>query len=828
MDDDPGSTAGHRSAVPSYLTRFIGREREAEILVGLLADPEVRWVTLTGPGGVGKTRLAIESIAQLRAARADVPPIASFVPLFGIANIQQALNGIARELDGTAHDTDPLVTIRNVADGRRLYLLLDNADGLASASAELAALLHLPGCEQLTLVVTSRTPFDYVGEHLLPVNPLPLPDLVADSPTNLRTNPAVSLFLDRARAARSDLSFNDREIATIATICRRLDGLPLAVELTASRLRQLSLTTIAARLEESRFSLDGATVPHELPGHVALRDSIASSFDLLDEAEREFLLRLSVFTGGVSLETGRRMAAGYNADHGYPFADGYGLKPGAYLYFDEDQTTDSPEVQARGYDLEPLQLDPEATLERLVNQSLLQRTFDSDGETRYQFLETINEFARAELAASGGLEAANHARMRVIMALAEAAHEGLWVGHRRVVPIERLDAELTNLRPTLEWMLDQGDDAADLMVRGADLLATYFRMRGMLPEAVSWLTRALALNGAKPYRRINGLNQLGFAHWMCGEDDRARQVLHESLDLVSGRDYPSPEARCRFYLALVAWRGGPEAAMEAVGHLQEALRLFPIWDDGIGIGVCKLALGEVVRTSGDSAGATRLFEEALEQFDRDDYAWGTATALWFLGEAARADGDERRAADFMARGLTAYQQTGDRLGVAGCVGGIAALLAARQDWAMAARFFGAASSLREYTSSFLPPTHESDHETIATLVVQTIGPDEFLAGRNGDHAATVAEALRIAKAIAAGKSTAAVPFINVKKPTRARRQVLALLLEGKDIKEIAAALNRGVSTVYRHRDELLEAYGCQTVEELRRKFKLSGQPSDEA
>jgi len=828
MDVQSDGKAGRVPAVPSYLTRFIGRERELVMLLERLVDPSVRWITLTGPGGVGKTRLAIEAVNRERSSDPESAPRSFFVPLFGISDPRLALDTIARRLDPAANDADPLVTIRAAVRGERLILLLDNADGLTHWSHELEALLLLPGCERLTLLCTSRIPFNHIAEHLLMVQPLPLPDGNPASRDEFLTSPAVSLFVDRANAARIDLRLTEDDLELIVAICRRMDGLPLAIELTASKLRQLSLPTVAARVRESPFSVDDSIAPHSLPGHVALRESIASSFALLEPDEREFLLRLSVFTGGISLESARRMAAGFDASRGYPFADGYELgEIFGFKHTGDPGLTALPAWRARKLDLTPLALDPEAALHRLVDRSLLQRTFEPDGTLRFQFLETINEYAREQLEASGELDAANNARMAILLALVEAAGEAYWSAHHKIVTYDRLDDELTNLRLTLEWLIGQGNLTADLAVHLADYLLVYFQMRGLLPEGIDWMNRALANEGENPMFRMGALTQLGFSYWMVGENDLAEERLLESLSLMAGAGLPSHEGRCRFYLALVAWRRGPKAAAEALGHLQEALRLFAVWDDGIGQGVCKLALGEVVRTAGDSATSTRLFEEALALFVNAAYAWGGATARWFLGEAARAAGDERGAATYLAAGLEEYRQIGDRLGMAGCLAGIAALLAARQEWAMAARFFGSASSLREHTSSFLPPTHESDHETVATMVVQTIGPAEFRAGRNGDHAATVAEALRVAKAMAAGRSIESVPFVNVKGLSRPRRQVLLLVAEGKDVKEIASILKRGLSTVYRHIDALMEDFDCQSIEELRQKAILIARPSDE-
>ena len=819
MDGRLDDRVDERLATHSFLTRFIGREREIATLTNLLGDPAVRWITLTGPGGVGKTRLALESIRRSEAGNDTGAFRFRFVSLFGVRGAGMAFEAIARGLDSEASDLDPLATIRNVVNGQRVVILLDNADGLTNAGNELARLLEWPECEHVTIVTTSRTPFNQAGEYLLQVKPLSLPPASANSATAMRESSAVQLFLDRARAARIDLELTDDDLPSIVTICRRLDGLPLAIELTAGRLRRLSLPVISARLDESRFSLDAIDPQHSLPGHLGLRNSIASSFDLLADPEREFLLRLSVFPGGISLESARRMAAGYDPETGYPFAAGYGI-----IGYDAERIThplrDSPVLQHSNVALDPIDIDPAETLDLLVDHSLLQRVFEDDGTPRFQFLETINEFALTELAATGDLRAVLHLRMTILLALAEAANERFWASHRAGVPIRRVDAELTNIRAVFDWLFDQGEPAGDVHLRLSESLLFYFQMRGLLSEAIGLINRALSVPGSNNLRRYSALTTRGFAYWMIGENDAAERSLLEALDLSQSSDYPGYEARIHFYLALVAWRKGAEYGLEAVGHLMRGQELFARWDDQIGIGVCLLALGEVERLSGGIEPSIERFNHALACFESAGYRWGIATAQWFLGEAERAVGNERSAAEHLRLGLLEYQANGDRLGMAGCLAGIGALLAARKEWGPAGRFFGAATVLKANTHSVLPPTHEAEHALIADLVIHSNGSDDFDAGRVADPETIVNEALEVIRAIEDGRDLGGDEAFGQRRFSRPRREVLIQVAGGKDAKEIAKALNRSLSTVYYHLDGLMKDLDCTTQEELLTKAQV--------
>jgi tetratricopeptide (TPR) repeat protein len=409
--------------------------------------------------------------------------------------------------------------------------------------------------------------------------------------------------------------------------------------------------------------------------------------------------------------------------------------------------------------------------------------------------------------------------------LVDIAAEGMWTKHRFVLGTEHLDAELANIRLALTWLLEQGPDAAEVSMRLADVATFYFRMRGMLPEGIAWVKRALALTDEPSYRYNITLASLGFNLWMVGELDEAEDVLLRARDLVSATTIRSHIAATHFYLALVYWRRGPEYVTQIIQNLETAREIFASWDDHIGLGVTGLAMAEVARAAGDPQMALQLLLQARVDMDEWKYDWGAATTEWFIGEVYRHLDDEVRAAHHLAAGLKAYEETGDRLGMSGCIGGIAALLAARQEWGLAARFFGAASVLRERTQSILPPTHQIDHDRIAEIVFTMIGTEEYLRGRADDQEFAVSEALRIARALETGSPIVADLLAPTKGYSRARQQVLVQLAQGKEVKQISHALNRGVSTIYRHIDAMMEDLNCKSIDELRERAKLVARPA---
>jgi predicted ATPase len=419
------------SNLPVELTSFVGREQEARAVRGLLQRGDTRLVTLTGPGGVGKTRLAFHVAAQTLSEFADGVVA---VPLAPVVDREGAVTAIRRALGRDEQGRGSLAdTIAELA-GKELLLLLDNCEHLADAAPIVAELLR--GCTRLRILTTSRASLRVSGEQEFAVSPLPVPD-----PTRLPTMAAladyaaVALFVDRAKRIRPEFALTPDNAAAVATICARLDGLPLAVELAAARVKALPPRVLAERLGDAtgggslRLLTGGARDVAER--HQTLRDTIAWSHDLLSPAEQTLFRRLAVFAGGCVLEAAEHVAEGLGAR-------GWGLAE-----------TDSPSP----YPLAPIPPSVLDGLASLVDKSLLVQEDGPEGEARYVMLETIRAYAWERLTASGEEAALRRRHAAYYLALVEATGGLLFAGARKRA---RLAAEQGNVQAALRWLVQHG------------------------------------------------------------------------------------------------------------------------------------------------------------------------------------------------------------------------------------------------------------------------------------------------------------------------------------------------------------------------------------
>jgi predicted ATPase/DNA-binding SARP family transcriptional activator len=458
---DAAPTAAHsgprrRTALPALHTTFIGRERELDELHRLL--DRARLVTLTGPGGAGKTRLAGEAVAAWADTVADGVWMVELAPVTAEVEVPAAVLGALGVHDPGLLERrrgqpprEGMDRLLDLLGEREAILLLDNCEHLVAAAAELADRL-LAHCPRLRIVATSREPLAIAGEALAPVPPLPLPEPGA-TPEEALAHPAIELFADRAAAARPGFVVDEATVATVVDVCRRLDGLPLAIELAAARLRSMPLGTLAARLDD-RFRLLTGGSRTALPRHRTLRAVVDWSWDLLEEPERRFARRLAVLGGGI---------------------------------------TEEPAAAVAG--------DPDA-LERLTvlaDRSLLQPVPDAV-PARYRMLETIREYGLEKLEEAGELETTRTAHARWFAALAARAEPELR-GPRQHVWLRRLQADRDDLVSALRW-LAESRDAAGAFALAADLL-WFWLLSGAPAEARAWCELVAAAPGeADPHDRL--------------------------------------------------------------------------------------------------------------------------------------------------------------------------------------------------------------------------------------------------------------------------------------------------------------------------------------
>ncbi|HEX2036767.1 MAG TPA: tetratricopeptide repeat protein [Chloroflexota bacterium] len=675
-DSDGGPGAGGTrppgQRLPAPLTSFVGREQEVAAVQRLLETS--RLVTLTGPPGVGKTRLALETgaVAGGRHAHGVV-----FIPLAPLSRPDLVAGAIAAGLEVRESSGVSLhQALRQALRDRDLLLVLDNFEHLLPAAGLVAELLA--GAPGLRVLATSRALLRVYGEQAFPVPPLPVPpprtpSRVARSPRAgapldplpvqgdvdaLAQYETVRLFLERARAVASAFALTAANARAVAELCRRLDGLPLAIELAAARVSLLPPVAMLSHLERRLAFLTGGA--RDLPARQqTLREAIAWSYDLLEPEEQALFRRLAVFAGGFTLEAAEAVA------------------------------TESPAAVGGA---------PDPILDRLgslLEKSLLKQE-ELTGEPRFTMLEVIHEFALERLTDHGELDATRRRHAAHFAGLAEAAEPGLG-GPQQAVWLERLEREHQNLRAAMLWSAEQGEAELGLRLGGA--LWRFWVVRGHLVEGQSSLEtlleravpapaalRAKALSGAGAVARARrdhaaaraydeaalvlwreigdrageatALSNLGSVANELGEYDTARECYEQSLALRRSLGEKAGIARVLVNLGTLAYsrRDLPQAQ----SLYQESLRLRREVGDHGGIAESLSLLGGVARASGAPAAARARCAESLTLFRQLGHQWGTAISLRVLGEAAHDEGRDEEAATLLEESLVLLRERGDR------------------------------------------------------------------------------------------------------------------------------------------------------------------------
>jgi predicted ATPase len=675
-----------RQVLPVPPTNFIGRAAELEELTELLLRPEVRLVSLTGPGGTGKTRLALEAARRLEK---EFPQGAFFIDLAGLRDPARVVPTAAhtlgfREGGGQA----PLQKLKDFLASREMLLIFDNFEQVAEAAMDLSELLA--GAPGFKALVTSRVSLQLRTEHEYPVSPLEMPpdlDLALDKTI---TYESMALLLQQARAVRPGFEITKENQSALVEICRRLDGLPLAIEIAAARIKMLTPEALLKRLDQSLGFL--VSPAKDIPDRQqTLSGTIDWSYQLLDPEVQRLFARLGIFAGGFTLEAAQAIC---------PSMD---------------------------------ELDVFHGIETLLNNSLLRRVDSVTEEPRFDMLQTIREFALEKAVEAGLMEELHRTHCYYFTALAGRGMEGGIYGPDSVLWMNIYEQEHDNYRLTMTWALEHPEEGVQPMIVILNQLTWFWYRYGYLQEGSEWTERALKATEpmgeslARAYalaargslalwsgdlllaaqrtkeamemgQRLNldpvyALTKMTYGTTLVnqGRDKEAYPHLVDSIELYDDQDQRWLKGIALVHLANVSLGlGDPEQALRWLDTAKPLLNASgDVWTMAFGLN----NYGEVARAQGDYESAEEYYRRTEALYKQADAKGDQARLSTALGYIARHKGEYDQAQDLFLESLDEFRKLGNQRGIAECLGGLAGLAAERGEHAWAAPLLGAADAL---------------------------------------------------------------------------------------------------------------------------------------
>lgn len=827
--------------LPAQLTTLIGREREVATVCDLLKRDEVRLLTLTGTGGIGKTRLGIEIAARLGETFTDgvvFVPLAPIIhPALVLFTIKHTLGLMQPVHDQSTHHLDDLKTFLR---DRHMLLVLDNFEQVLAAAPDLTELLL--ACPSLKALVTSRAVLRVQGEYEFTVPPLALPKWTHLPAIEALTQyAAVALFLERALSIKSDLALTKANMQAIATICVYLDGLPLAIELAAARIKLLPPQALLRQLTQTQRLMvltgGGQDVPER---QQTLRNTLAWSYNLLNQTEQQLFRLLSIFVGGCTLEA-----------------------------------IDPVSAMVCGQQLPVLD-----TLASLIDKSLLHQTEQEGEEAHFVMLETVREYGLERLQASGEDEAAWQALAAYYLGLAEQA-ESQYAGSEQIVWLQRLEREHENLRAVLQWLLEQGEagHGMTMALRLGAALRNFWVIRGPYREGRVFLERALAVRegvtkavqakalfaasnlallqsdyqaaeaqgqesltlfrelGDRPgaayalyllawiaqdditidialteealalFREIGdrefvawSIYTLAYLDNLRGEYENAARLIEESLALhkVLGNTRGAAQSLLTMARIQIVSQGN---LAKAAACVDESLSLLKELDDLEGIATASILRGQLALSRGDAVQARSIFEESLALYKKIGIPQGTILAFYHLAQTTAAQGDGKTARAFYKEGLAIARELRVKEWIAACLEGLAEVAVVQNtcDWAVC--LWGTAEVLREAVHIPIPRVDNASYQSAVHSARLCLGERNFAALWKLGRALTPEQALALEGQEIVLPSSEAVPPPSAIYPadlTEREVQVLRLVAQGLTNAEIADELGLSKKTIAHH------------------------------